>query len=84
MPDKIPSHVVHSLATIPVVVPLHEVPGLDEGGLGLVPYPVHGSYKRVDSDISGSPSQGDSILRMIPMIDEEGGMTERCLDFIVV
>ena len=59
-----------------VIVPLCEVPGLGESGLSLIPDPVHSSYKGVDGNIPGSPPGADPIVRVVPMINEEGGETE--------
>ena len=67
-----------------VIVPLHEIPGLGESSLGLILNPVHGSYKRVDGDIPGSSPRTDTIVGVISMVDEEGGVTERHLDLVIV
>ena len=44
-PDEISSLVVHCLPMMLIIVPFHEVPGLGESSLGLIPGPIHGGHE---------------------------------------
>ena len=83
-PDQVPLLVVDRSPSVPVVVPLHEVPCLGQCRPRFLARLAHGGDQGVHRDIPGGSSGCHTVVGVMATVHEERGVSQRCLDLVVV